>query len=582
MIGRTLTHPPSYSSKTSSQPNFIQVVLPTSTSKTPFPNTSPVDTKHLARVPKTNGLGHADILIEDPTNHAHAALQPFPKSFRRGEIPPGSDSLFTKCKPTVYPSLTPCTDSGPAPLANPFTSKTYHLDNAISDGHHINRELDNRVTDISDTSQRYTSHHTSASVGEQLSTPLTVVTDLEPVNLTAHGTWSRNNTSLQVGKSTTTVTGPIITNHHHTIRHHIDQLNDDQPTTLVMVIPDEFPILDHHEPVDRHDQAVLQHQSTDSDSTNAKPLCMSPKPYQHCYAIPTGPEPSGTDNNLNKGDPGDSYVRFKSEDSSDMLISTDEETKGGRNEKGERVWETKVGVTGPGIQVQPADQGHPTTNHVSRVSSVSSCATPFQPPIFDDLIPVFTNPYPFTIRVTPPRFPNSTISLSSNATIICAKSFTIQVVTPNISNPRAAMVHDDRALAYPPGNRNSQEMISLRSGSLSDNSNPIPPSITSDTTNTTSKRRQEPLTPIYFSNYPFCTPDIATYRMLGDPRRTKTPLRLVRSKKKSMMALTTPSPTVVTPTKYGDDVIELTARRFISTSTASLYYHDLLFTKPST
>src|SRR5271156_4680278 len=80
-----------------------------------------------------------------------------------------------------------------------------YLGNTINDhdGHHINRELD-IITNISDTptpAPRSPSHCTSASVGEQLPTPLTVVTELEPIIINHH-----------------------IIRHHHIIHIHINQL----------------------------------------------------------------------------------------------------------------------------------------------------------------------------------------------------------------------------------------------------------------------------------------------------------------------------------------------------------------------
>ena len=68
-------------------------------------------------------------------------------------------------------------------LANHFLDPD--LDNPITDSHHHKRELD--ITD-SDAPRRSTFHHTSASVGEQLLTPLTAVTEPEPITLPTHET----------------------------------------------------------------------------------------------------------------------------------------------------------------------------------------------------------------------------------------------------------------------------------------------------------------------------------------------------------------------------------------------------------
>ena len=60
-------------------------------------------------------------------------------------------------------------------LVNHFTEPD--LGNAINDGHHIKRELD--IIDISDAPRRSTVRRTSASVGEQVLTPLTAITKTE-------------------------------------------------------------------------------------------------------------------------------------------------------------------------------------------------------------------------------------------------------------------------------------------------------------------------------------------------------------------------------------------------------------------
>ena len=85
------------------------------------------------------------------------------------------------------------------------------LDNTINDGHHIKRELD--ITDISDAPRRSTFHCMSASVGEQLLTPLTAVTEPEPITgtLPIHETHFTGTTIL-LGN---TDTADITVDHHH-------------------------------------------------------------------------------------------------------------------------------------------------------------------------------------------------------------------------------------------------------------------------------------------------------------------------------------------------------------------------------
>jgi hypothetical protein len=251
------------------QPNYIASTLPT-TDKTLPTNTSLINTEH---------FGRSGILIDDSTNHHPTSL---PQSFGRRRMPTvRSDSLFTTRKPAAYPSLTPHTDS----LANHFTQVEPDLDNAIiNDGHHIDRELD--ITDISDTAYRSTPqcpHRTSASVGEQLLTPLTVVTEpdsepitpltivtepdseLEPITLPTHKARRRLTQARFTGTTllgnTTTSSNPIIIN-QHIIRHHINQLINNNFKSLAAV--------DHHW---HHDIIMINHHKPGTvDVTAAMPV----------------------------------------------------------------------------------------------------------------------------------------------------------------------------------------------------------------------------------------------------------------------------------------------------------------------
>ena len=155
--------------------------------------------------------GHSDTTVT-MTNHVPQSAT-LSRSFRKATmLTAGSDSLsrrFTtgKYKSTVYPCLTtPHTGTVSKPLANHFTEPGPDLDNAINDGHHIklNNELD--ITDISDAPLAAAPRqYTSASVGEQLHTPLTAVTELEPTNITTstHGTPSRPLTPFTLTTSLT-------------------------------------------------------------------------------------------------------------------------------------------------------------------------------------------------------------------------------------------------------------------------------------------------------------------------------------------------------------------------------------------
>src|SRR5277367_6538749 len=217
---------------------------------------------------------------------------------------------------------------------------------------HINHEL-NIITDISDApspAPRSTSHCTSASVGEQLSTPLTVVTELEPIIINHH--IIRHHTNHHIIR------------HHHIIRIQIKQLNDDQLTTLV--ISSEFPV-DHHD-FDHHDQVINDIADITTDHQQNVPVIPAksiPQSYKHTIELTDG--------------------------IFDGTSSTDEEIGQARNESG-GVWETKdVGEIrsslGLGIQVQPpqvpvthADQKRPTTsdatNSESRVTGKKDSCLP--------------------------------------------------------------------------------------------------------------------------------------------------------------------------------------------------------------
>ena len=271
----TPTHydPTKATSCTTRQPNTIN--LPTAAKASP--STSLINTKHFAllkQVRKTSG--HSCIVpINTMTNHAPSTLLVSPsQSYNRGRMPTArSDSLpqFTKRKPTAYrtpPSLTPHTDSGSVPLANHFTALDFDNLNAINDGHHIKCELD--ITDIFVAPRQSTFLRTSASVGEQPLTPLTAITEPEPITLPTHKTRFTGTTLLG---NTTTATNPTIIN-HHIIRlgHHntnSNQLNDDQPLAATPgIIPDKFPVdnqvinnnpytVDHHHDIDHHHNQVI-------------------------------------------------------------------------------------------------------------------------------------------------------------------------------------------------------------------------------------------------------------------------------------------------------------------------------------
>ena len=216
---------------TTRQPTNKSFAL-TTANKTLLNNTSLVNTNSerlaiLARleVPKTTN------------NHAHASI---PQSFRKGKMPTARhDSLFAKCKPTPYPSLTPHIDS----LLDLDNSKS------INDGNHhiINHELDSVDSVTAPLAHpSATSHCTSASVGEKLLTPLTVVTKHKPTTLPT-GTDITSTHELETGPTTGTTT---INNHHHINRHHSGchwhHVNRRQPSTSVI------PIISHLDPCHDH------------------------------------------------------------------------------------------------------------------------------------------------------------------------------------------------------------------------------------------------------------------------------------------------------------------------------------------
>jgi hypothetical protein len=221
-----------------------------------------------ARAPKT--AGHSGILIDatgttTTQNHAPAALQIVSRhwqSFRKEKIPTaqaasGSDPLFTEYRDK--PTASQIRDSAKAreqevkyahrdvphmPTLNASLRlvSVSDLDNAgfittFSNGQGIARRADGTTMlfgDIYLLEVEHQSHRTSASVGEQLSTPLT---ELEStITLPNHGTRFTNTTSLELGNTTTTTdrindVADITVNHwHHSPDHH-------QQDIQVAVIP---------------------------------------------------------------------------------------------------------------------------------------------------------------------------------------------------------------------------------------------------------------------------------------------------------------------------------------------------------
>jgi hypothetical protein len=191
-------------------------------------------------------------------------------------------------------------DSEPTLLTvNHFTK--HYLDSAINNDHHTTHELDTITTDISNaTSPRSNPHSTSASVGEQLPTPLTIVrlfvTELEPVTPPTHGIRVVDTTSLG----------------NTTINHIIQHCNDQTIIPVRIQIPNE---LDHHDQVIDDDITKVDHQL--EQNISAKSITNHfPQSYRHTIPL------ESIENIFNS------------------TSNNDGEISGGRNEIGE-VWETK-------------------------------------------------------------------------------------------------------------------------------------------------------------------------------------------------------------------------------------------------
>ena len=245
-----------------------------------------------------------------------------------------------------------CTDPEPTLLTANLFPEPYDLDNTINDGHdrNINRELDN-ITDIPDESPRSTSHRTSASVGEKISTSLTEFA--KPIRITfTHGTWFTHSqaTSPTTDHTITNTDTHFRNNHVSTTidNHYVNPLNDHQPITPATL--DEYPIVDHYRPdhhyrvINRDDDITeVDHQQSISEKSITSHF---PRSYQHAILKTTD---------------SDSIL--------DDTSSVDEEVRGGRNEIGEtkEVGEIRsvLGIQVHSPQVTRADHKHPTSTNAS-------------------------------------------------------------------------------------------------------------------------------------------------------------------------------------------------------------------------
>jgi hypothetical protein len=263
-----------------------------------------LNTKHQTlstRIRKANLNGHSG--TSTMTNRAPAAT--LFQSFRRGRImPTGSDSLPqpTKRKPTAYPSpsLTPHTDSGSVtvPLTNHFTDLDF--DNAINDSHHINRrELD--ISDISDVPRQSTYDRMSASVREQLSTPLAVVTGTMTYPIINNHHVNRLLVNDDQHWHNQPPISVIPTDHHHDFIHY-NQVIDNEPviadiTAVTIPVESRQSIMVPEGP-EQH-EAMFKGEGQDStvNWSSSEPLHWQPTPqsYRHHDVIPT--EPTASENN---------------------------------------------------------------------------------------------------------------------------------------------------------------------------------------------------------------------------------------------------------------------------------------------
>ena len=166
-----------------------------------------------ARIPRTPG--QSGILIGEPGNVSSVGEKiPTPPDTTYDHTRDTKNNTTAITNDNNTPILTASTNQ---PGTTEITNVEQHLNSAINDHHHHHneRELD-IITDISNApspaSQSIFSC-TSVSVGEQLVSPLTVVTEPEPIITNRHAT-------IQ---------------HDHIIWHYVNLLNDNQlPTTPVI------------------------------------------------------------------------------------------------------------------------------------------------------------------------------------------------------------------------------------------------------------------------------------------------------------------------------------------------------------